>query len=112
MQGAGRREQLLECVDDFAVRLRRVGRRVRERSPVDGRCLTVHVSAAHELADHGARAARALEVFRHPTPRPLQKIFRVKRAALRLHRVLIPEREVLNRLARDDYAPIDAEHRR
>jgi magnesium transporter len=51
------------------------------------------------------------EVFASPTPRTLQKIFRVKRAALRLHRALIPLREVLNRLARDDYPQIDAPDR-
>ena len=32
-------------------------------------------------------------------------------SALRLHRVLAPEREVLNRLARDEYDPIHADHR-
>ena len=47
------------------------------------------------------------EVFRRPTPATLQKIFRVKRSSLRLHRVLIPQREVLNRLARDPYSQID-----
>ena len=51
------------------------------------------------------------EVFRHPTPRTLQEIFRVKRSALKIHRMLSPEREVLNRLARDSYDPIPDEHR-
>jgi magnesium transporter len=51
------------------------------------------------------------EVFESPTPRTLQKIFRVKRSALRLHRALIPLREVLNRLARDEYPQIDARDR-
>jgi magnesium transporter len=51
------------------------------------------------------------EVFRYPTPKTLQAIFRVKRSALRLHRILMPEREVLNRLARDSYDPIDEGHR-
>lgn len=51
------------------------------------------------------------EVFGRPTPQTLQAIFRVKRAAMRLHRVFAPEREVLNRLARDDYDPITADHR-
>ncbi len=46
------------------------------------------------------------EVFRRPTPRTLQAIFRIKRSALKLHRILGPQREVLNRLARDDYDPI------
>ena len=51
------------------------------------------------------------EVFRRPTPRTLQAIFRVKRAANRLYRVLAPQREVLNRLARDEYDPIHPDHR-
>ena len=51
------------------------------------------------------------EVFRRPTPATLQKIFRVKRSALRLHRILIPQREVLNRLARDPYPQIDDQDR-
>jgi magnesium transporter len=51
------------------------------------------------------------EVFGRPSPRTLQAIFRVKRSALRLHRVLAPEREVLNRLARDAYNPIAEHHR-
>ena len=51
------------------------------------------------------------EVFHVPTPKTLRKIFRVKRNALRLHRVVIPMREVLNRLARDPYAQIETEHR-
>jgi magnesium transporter len=51
------------------------------------------------------------EVFRRPTQETLQAIFRVKRSTLRLHRILAPEREVLNRLARDAYDPIDAENR-
>ena len=51
------------------------------------------------------------EVFRQPRPATLQKIFEVKRAAIQLHRVVIPIRELLNRLARDDYPLIPAESR-
>jgi magnesium transporter len=47
------------------------------------------------------------EVFDRPTPRTLQRIFWVKRAAMRIHRLIAPQREVLNRLARDPYAMID-----
>jgi magnesium transporter len=46
------------------------------------------------------------EVFERPTPRTLQKIFQVKRSAIRLHRVLGPHREVVNRLARDEYPQV------
>jgi magnesium transporter len=51
------------------------------------------------------------EVFDLPTPRTLRKIFHVKRNALKLHRVVIPMREVLNRLARDPYVQVDADQR-
>lgn len=51
------------------------------------------------------------EVFARPTKRTVQGIFRVKRSALRMHRILSPQREVLNRLARDEYEPIQADHR-
>ena len=47
------------------------------------------------------------EVFANPSPRTLERIFSLKRAALHLRRVIGPQREVLNRLARDDFAVID-----
>lgn len=49
------------------------------------------------------------EVFRAPTPSTLHAIFRIKRSAIRLHRILIPQREVVNRLARDTFSQIDPE---
>jgi magnesium transporter len=51
------------------------------------------------------------QVFANPSPQTLQRIMKVKQAALRLHRVLIPQREVLNRLARDEYPQIDRKDR-
>ncbi len=51
------------------------------------------------------------EVFDHATPHTLRRIFHIKSCALRLHRVVIPMREVLNRLARDPYSQIVPEHR-
>ena len=51
------------------------------------------------------------EVFAAPTPETLQQIFRVKRSAVKVHRILAPQREVLNRLARDAYPQIDASDR-
>ncbi len=65
---------------------------------------------AIEHLDEGIDSAQE-EVFRRPTPRTLQKIFRVKRSALRLHRMISPEREVLNRLARDSYDPVPEGHK-
>ena len=51
------------------------------------------------------------EVFDDPTPRTLHTIFRVKRSAARVHRMIGPMREVLNRLARDAYPMVDERHR-
>jgi magnesium transporter len=50
-------------------------------------------------------------VFARPTSYTLGTIFAVKRAALHLRRIIGPQREVLNKLARDDYAVIDAQAR-
>ena len=72
-------------------------------------CVDEYLPAIEHLDD--AIDDAQTEVFRRPTPGTLQRIFRVKRSTLKLHRVLIPEREVLNRLARDEYAPVLAEHR-
>ncbi len=51
------------------------------------------------------------EVFGNPTPATLHSIFRIKRAAARLHRMIGPMREVLNRLARDPYPMVREQHR-
>ena len=47
------------------------------------------------------------EVFGRPSPDVLENIFTLKRAVLHLRRIIGPQREVLNRLARDDYLVID-----
>jgi magnesium transporter len=65
---------------------------------------------AFEHLDETIDAAQD-EVFARATPRTLQKIMGVKQSALRLHRILIPQREVLNRLARDEYPQIDRKDR-
>ena len=46
------------------------------------------------------------EVFGDPTTATLQQIFTMKRALLRLRRVIGPQREVLNKLARGDFAVV------
>jgi magnesium transporter len=51
------------------------------------------------------------DVFDRPTPLTLNQIFSAKRALLRLRRIVTPQREVLNRLARDDYPFIDPKDR-
>ncbi len=51
------------------------------------------------------------EVFEKPTRKTLNTIFHLKKAVLNLRRVLSPQREVFNKLAREDYAPIDQAER-
>jgi magnesium transporter len=51
------------------------------------------------------------QIFGEPTPATLEQLFSLKRALLHLRRIIAPQREVLNKLARDDYAVIDAEDR-
>lgn len=47
------------------------------------------------------------ELFRRPDRVALERIFYLKRALLHLRRIIAPQREVLNRLARGGYAVID-----
>ncbi len=51
------------------------------------------------------------QVFDRPTPRTLERIFALKRVLLSMRRILLPQREVLNKLARDDYSVIDRKDR-
>ena len=50
-------------------------------------------------------------VIENASPKSLKTIFRIKRSAIRLHKTLSPQREVLNRLARDPYQAVQAKHR-
>jgi magnesium transporter len=51
------------------------------------------------------------EVFGNPTQRTLNTLFSVKRVALQMRRIIGPQREVLNKLARDEFAMIDPKDR-
>ena len=51
------------------------------------------------------------KIFGKPDTDTLERIFAVKRAVLYLRRIVDPQREVLNKLARDDYEVIDARAR-
>lgn len=51
------------------------------------------------------------EVFDRPTSTTLAHIFTLKRALIQLRRIIVPQREVLNKLARGDYPMIDAKDR-
>jgi len=50
-------------------------------------------------------------VIENASPQNLKTIFRIKRSAIQLHRSLSPQREVLNRLARDPYQVVQSKHR-
>jgi magnesium transporter len=51
------------------------------------------------------------QIFASPSPKTLERLFTLKRALLSMRRVITPQREVLNRLARDDYRVIDSQDR-
>jgi magnesium transporter len=51
------------------------------------------------------------QVFNKPTTETLEHIFSIKRSLLAMRRVITPQREVLNKLARDDYQIIDSHDR-
>jgi magnesium transporter len=51
------------------------------------------------------------QIFSNPHPRVLEDIFSLKRALLKLRRIITPQREALNKLARGDYGVISAQDR-
>lgn len=51
------------------------------------------------------------QVFDNPTRNTLEQIFALKRLLLSMRRIILPQREVLNKLARDDYRVIDPKDR-
>jgi magnesium transporter len=51
------------------------------------------------------------QVFDRPTPQTLERLFALKRVLLAMRRIVLPQREVLNKLARDDYKVIDPKDR-
>lgn len=51
------------------------------------------------------------EIFGRPAPQMLERLFAIKRLLQAMRRILIPQREVMNKLARDDYKVIDPRDR-
>jgi magnesium transporter len=51
------------------------------------------------------------QILQRPNQRTLEQALRCKRALLLLRRILAPQREVINRLARDELSVIGQEHR-
>jgi len=51
------------------------------------------------------------QLFNNPTQQALEELFTLKRAVLHLRRMVGPQREVLNKLARDEFRVVDAASR-
>jgi magnesium transporter len=51
------------------------------------------------------------EVFKQPDRSTLERLFSLKRALQAMRRIITPQREVMNKLARDDFAVIDPRDR-
>lgn len=68
------------------------------------------VVAGHmPLVDGIDERVEALEeqILSHPSPATLQQVLAMKRALVHLRRIIAPQREVLNKLARDEFAVIE-----
>lgn len=51
------------------------------------------------------------QVFDRPSPRTLEQLFALKRVLLAMRRIVLPQREVMNKLARDDFKVVDPKDR-
>ena len=71
------------------------------------------VAAYMPIVEEIDEAVNAIEdqVFVRPSPRTLERLFALKRVLLSMRRILLPQREVLNKLARDDYKVVDPRDR-
>lgn len=67
-----------------------------------------HIQPTIDKMDERA-AELSEEVIHHPQPVILESILQLKRSAVRLHRTMIPQREVLNRLSRGEFGVIRPE---
>lgn len=103
------REEPIEGVERAWALFRRDGR-VLEQGAAH---LAYHV--VDELASDAMVAVDAIDaeveaveerLLAEPGPAALQQVLRMKRALMHLRRLIAPQREVLNRMARDDYAVI------
>ncbi len=52
-----------------------------------------------------------IEIFDQPGPHTLERLFSLKQAVIYLRRIIGPQREVFNRLARDEYGVVEAKKR-
>ena len=72
--------------------------------------IATHYMDLVEIVDNHIDEIEA-EIFDRPKRDTVEKVFTIKRAVLYLRRIVAPQREVLNRLARDDIEMIDAKDR-
>ncbi|MCC6441853.1 MAG: magnesium/cobalt transporter CorA [Armatimonadetes bacterium] len=72
--------------------------------------LTTGYMAVAESLDDAIDLAED-HIFSQPTPQTLQQLFTYKRSLLRMRQVITPQREVLNKLARDDFAVVGEDDR-
>jgi magnesium transporter len=72
--------------------------------------LVMHYMPLIEQIDHQIDQIED-QVFDNPTRNTLEQIFALKRILLSMRRIILPQREVLNKLARDDYTVIDPKDR-
>lgn len=72
--------------------------------------LVVAYMQVFETLDNAMDSLEA-QIFEEPAPKTLASLFVVKRNILTLRRTLAPQREVLNKLARDDLSVIEPKQR-
>jgi 4-alpha-glucanotransferase len=67
------------------------------------------ISSVTEMQDCPAAQDIEEETIRNPQPPTLEAILKLKRSTLRIHRVMAPQREILNRLSRGEFPIIGSE---
>jgi len=72
--------------------------------------LVTHYMPIVEQVDDGLDQIED-QVFGRPSPSTLERLFSLKRLLLTMRRITLPQRDVLNKLARDDYKVIDPRDR-
>jgi magnesium transporter len=96
------------------------GRCQREERPLQGGADHLLYELTDEMATQLMPVAEAMDeeldsiedqILGQARQEVLERIFSLKRAMLRLRRVIAPQREVLNKLARDEYRAVDAKDR-
>jgi len=107
-------DQLIASIEDSWIACQRDERHLHEGADhLLYRIIDALVTAYMPVVEEIDRQIDLVEdqVFDRPTPATLAQIFGLKRVLLAMRRILLPQREVLNKLARDDYRVIDPKDR-